>query len=415
MQSKEWPSVYRGEEKPIPIPSSSHSEDILVELRFRTREAIRFFEKIILDHPHFCMEGESAGSASVPELMIVEAGYDHHPTFSFIESITQQDGAPDIFLTSEVSDASLAEKAFQIGVKEFFPIPLDSKVITAVLDRYAIEKGKKDKKRRHRARNVISFLGGRGGIGTTTAVVNLGIALQQMKEAPSVVLLELNSQAGDIDLLLNTISSHTLRELGNPISQIDKITLNQFLVKHDSGLQSLSSGNTDFQIKKLTSEWIDPIITALRAQFDFILIDCGHALDTTTTAALAYSSRIIVLSTLTIPVLRRTKLVFEFLKRGGIPAEKIEWMLNRYIKDESSMLKEAEKICGHSATWMIPNDFPRVNHAMNSGCPLMLEAPRSAIAKKFLHMASALLSNPDLVTSEDSKMKQWVNRIWSKS
>lgn len=414
MKTKAWPSTYQSEEKPIPVPSHN-PDDILVELRIRTREGNSFFEKVITDHPHFCVVRERDGKAPAPELIIVEAGYDHHPTLSFIESITRHDDGPDFFLTSEVQDASLAKKAFQIGVKEFFPTPLDIKTITAALDRYAVEKGKKAKKRRKRVRDIISFLGGRGGIGTTTTVVNLGMSLQKMEEAPSVVILELNHQAGDIELFLNTRLPHTLRELGSPTSQIDETTLNQFLVKHNSGLHILSSGNTDFLVKELGSEWIGPIISSLRSRFDFVLIDCGHTLDANTKTALGYSSRIIVVSTLTIPVVKRTKLVLEFLMRAGIPAEKIQWVLTRYNQKESSLLKEAEKICGHKTSWMIPNDFQRANQSVNSGCPLTIEAPKSAIAKSFSPIASFLLANPDVATSEHSKVQQWVNRIWSKS
>ena len=414
MKGQGWPSTYQGEERSIP-KSSHNPNDILVELRLLTRAKNRFFEKIITDHPHFSLLPERAGNVSEPELLIVEAGYDHHPTFSLIESLTRREDGPDVFLISEVDDVSLVKKAFQVGVNDFFPAPLDSKKISTALDRYAREKGKKAKKRRQRARGVISFLGGGGGVGTTTAVVNLGIALQQMQEAPSVVVLELNQQAGDLELFINTSLTHSLRDLGNTISKIDETVVNKFLVKHNSGLHLLSSGNTDFQIKKLASELVEPIISSLRTRFDFVLIDCGHTLDATTTAAIGASSRIVVVSTLTFPVLKRTKVVLDFLKRGGIPTEKIDWLLNRYIKSESRMLKEAEDTCGHQASWMIPNDFPRANTAVNSGCPLVIESPKSSIAKGFLAVASSLMVNHDAATAEVSKVKQWVNRIWPKS
>ncbi len=414
MKAQAWPSTYQGEDRAIP-KASHNPNDILVELRLVTRVKHRFFEKIITDHPHFALLPERVGNESVPDLIIIEAGYDHHPTFSLIESLTRREDGPNVFLISEVDDMSLVKKALQIGVNDFFSAPLDSKKITTALDRYAREKGKKAKKRRQRARGVISFLGGGGGVGTTTAVVNLGIALQQMQEAPSVVVLELNQQAGDLELFINTSLSRSLRDLGNTISKIDETTVNKFLVKHNSGLHLLSSGNTDFQIKKLASELVEPIISSLRTRFDFVLIDCGHTLDATTTAAIGASSRIIVVSTLTFPVLKRTKVVLDFLKRGGIPTEKIDWMLNRYIKSESRMLKEAEDTCGHKASWMIPNDFPRANKAVNAGCPIVIESPKSSIAKGFLAVASLLLVNHDVATAEVSKVKQWVNRLWPKT
>jgi len=413
MKQQAWPSTHLGEEKPIPAPSH-YPDDILVDLKLHTRGANIFFEKVIANHPNFCVIGKNPQRASAAQLMIVEVEFDHHKTFSFIESITQHAEGPDIFLISEVPDARLAKQAIQIGVKEFFPTPLDSEKIRAALDRYAVEKGKQPKKRRCRVREVISFLGGRGGIGTTTAVVNLGASLQKAKEAPSVVLLELNQQAGDIELFLNTKIPQTLRDLGRTVSKMDKTTLNQFLLKHNSGLNIGSSGCTDFQVKGLGSEWVEPIISTLRAQFDFVLIDCGHTLNQNTLTALGYSSRIIMVSTLSTPVVKSTKLALEFLMRAGVPADKIQCMLNRYIKKENRILNETEEIFGYKTSWIIPNDFPRASQSVNSRCPFTIEAPKSAIAKSFCHMASSLLVNPDAPSSKFSKASQWVNRIWSK-
>ena len=122
MKTQAWPSTYQGEERAIPR-ASHNPNDILVELRLLTRAKNRFFEKIITDHPHYCLLPERVGKVSASELLIVEAGYDHHPTFSLIESLTRREDGPDIFLISEVDDVSLAKKAFQVGVKDFFLAP----------------------------------------------------------------------------------------------------------------------------------------------------------------------------------------------------------------------------------------------------------------------------------------------------
>ncbi len=415
MKTTAWPSNYPSKEVPIPTKFSPNPEDILVELRLLTRERHKFFEKIFQDHPHFCVISQQNEKSPEPDLVLVEAGFDHYPAFSYIESIVKNGAGPDIFLTSAISDASLPKKAFQMGVKEVFPASLNREGITAALSRYSREKGKKPKRRRRRVREVISLLGARGGLGTTTAAVNLGLSLQNMKDPPSVVLLELNRHAGDIELFLNTKLPNSLRELGNTISTINETTLKSFLGTHSSGLQVLSSGNTDFQIKKLTVDWIEPLISHLQSRFDFILIDCGSTLDATTTAALGSSSQIIMVSTLSSPVLKRTQIVLDYLLRGGIPAEKIHWLVNRYISNERSLLQEAERICRHRVSWTIPNDFPRTHDAMNSGRPFVNESPKSAVAKGYRQITSYLVSNPDIPSSGKSGIKQWVHGFWSKT
>ena len=413
MKQQQWPSTCQGKEKSIPAPSSNAS-DIVVELRLHTKEAQKIFEEIIVAHPHFCLEPKIYSQSTKVELIILEAGFDHYPTLSFIESITQQDDRPDIFLTSQVQDMTLAAQARQIGVEEFFPQPLQIKEISRALDRCATRRGRVPKKRRKQVRKVVSFFGAGGGIGTTTTVVNFGVSLRKADKVPSVVLLELNPHAGDLALFLNVTMPHTLRELGDSVSRLEKDSLNQFLVKHDSGLHILSAGYTDTQAKPFATEWIEPILTLLKARFDIVLIDCGHTLDRNTTTALGLSSIIFVLSNLTIPIVKRTELVLKYLKRVGIPSSKIQWVLNRYIEKENGLLRETEKIFNSRTSWIIPNDFPRASQAMNTGCPLVLTSPNSGMAKSFRHMTTSFLINPDATGSESSKGNGWVNRIWSK-
>lgn len=412
MKQQQWPSTYQGEEKSIYTPSHNAS-DIVVELRLSTKETQKIFEELIMAHPHFCLEHKTLNQPAPAELIILEAGYDHYPIVSFIESIKQQNNPPDIFLLSEFQDMALAAQAQQIGVEEYFPRPLQIKEISEALDQCATRKGRVPKTRRSKLRSVVSFFGARGGIGTTTTAVNFGVSLRKANMTPSVVLLELNPHAGDLALFLNVPMTHTLRELGDRVSHLDEGSLNQFLIKHNSGLHILSAGYTDAQAKPFPTEWIEPIVTLLKAQFDIVLIDCGHTLDTNTTKALGLSSVIFVLSTLTTTLVKRTELILEFLKRAGIPSSKIQWVLNRYTEKENNILGQTEKIFNTKTSWIIPNDFPRASQGMNTGCPVVLAAPNSGMSKSFRHMTTSFLKNPDAPDSESSKNRGWINRIWS--
>ncbi len=141
MKSQDWPLTHRREEKSIPTPSRNKN-DIVVELRLRRKEAQKIFEEAIAAHPHFCLEPPKFSQSSKIELIILEADYDHYPTLSFIESITRENDRPDIFLTSEVPDMSLAAQARHIGVDEFFPRPLQTEEISKALDRCAARRGR---------------------------------------------------------------------------------------------------------------------------------------------------------------------------------------------------------------------------------------------------------------------------------
>ena len=96
MKHQQWPTTHQGEEKTIPVPAH-HASDIVVELRLRTKETQQIFKEAIDAHPHFCLGPTIFSPSTKVELVILEAGYDHYPTLSLIESLTQQDCRPDNF------------------------------------------------------------------------------------------------------------------------------------------------------------------------------------------------------------------------------------------------------------------------------------------------------------------------------
>ncbi len=413
MTQTPWPSSSVGDEKPIPSPSH-HDGSIAVDLRLRTKELQKIFEEIIAKHPIFHVLDEKYEQASRSALMVLEAAYDHHQTFSYIESVTKNGDSPEIFLITELQDSAMMEQASEIGVKECFARPLQPEEISAALDRCAARRGKSSQTNRKRTRGVVSFFGGRGGIGTTTIAVNFAISLCKSENTPSVVLLELNHHAGDVGLFLDLTIPRSLRELGQSDFPENPAVFNQFLVKHHSGLHVMSSGYTDIQSKQLPIEWIESIVRWLKTQFDFVLIDCGHTLATSTTTAFGLSSSIIVTSTLSMSVVRRTELVLDYLNRAGIPSDKIRWVLNRYVSGEDKILRETEQLFQCKTSWIIPNDYPKASQGLNSGQPLVLTSPKSAMGKNFRHMASSFLSNAETANTKNSKSSGWVNRIWSK-
>ena len=259
-------------------------------------------------------------------------------------------------------------------------------------------------------KKIISVFGGRGGIGTTSFAVNLGASLRQVEKAPSVVLVELNRNAGDLALFLDLKTPNTLRELGTEFSRLDFQLLRRFLFKHDSGIHVLSSGYNDLIAKRLSPEWIDPILKLLQGSFDFIIIDCGHLLGSTTKKAFEVSTAVYLLCTLSVPVVNRLKQLMDYLHRSNLPSSRIKWVINRYIDEENEILRETEKLFNSPATWIIPNDYPRAIRAVNSGTPFVLDSPQSSIARSYRKIASAFLPS----AQQPKTQKKWVNRVWGK-
>jgi pilus assembly protein CpaE len=151
----------------------------------------------------------------------------------------------------------------------------------------------------------------------------------------------------------------------------------------------LPSGYDDLSTGRLSPDCVEATLRLLQANFDYVILDCGHVLDLTTKKALELATLILVTSTLMVPVVHRTKRILELLRGSGFPPNKIRLVMNRFLTAEQDVLKETEEILKQKAFWLFPNDYPSASQAVNSGKPLIDVAPRSAVAKSYRDIASS--------------------------
>ena len=251
------------------------------------------------------------------------------------------------------------------------------------------------------------LVGGKGGVGTTSFAVNFGLSLQQSSPSKSVVLVELNQHGGDLAIFLDLQSQHSLRDIGSDLSRLDLALLSRVLSKHSSGIHVLPSGYDDLSSGRLPPEGVEPILRLLQSLFDYIVIDCGHFLDLTMKKALEMTSLIMVVSTLIVPVIHRTKRMLDLIRNSGVDGKKVQVIFNRYSAQEIEVLKETESALKLPASWVIPHDYATASSAVNNGLPIVLSAPRTPIAKVFFEIVVALGLNAE----EDGNPVNWVGRL----
>ena len=91
---------------------------------------------------------------------------------------------------------------------------------------------------------------------------------------------------------------------------------------HSSGLHLLASGYEGFNDVELTTGSTMRVIGLLRSMHRHVFVDCGHVLEPAVKEALDCSDQIIVVTTLSLPTIRRTKRLLETLGVAHYPARK---------------------------------------------------------------------------------------------
>jgi pilus assembly protein CpaE len=328
----------------------------------------------------------------VPELLILELDEDRGKTFAQIQAALATSPSTEIFLTSAQTDSEVLLEALRTGVKEFIPQPIQRAELEEALLRFK-ERHREKKPAPAKRGKLITIIGSKGGVGTTTVAVNLAVSLCHANPDRSVALVDLNPQFGDAALFLDMEATHTMGDVAKNMTRLDETFLMSILSKHSSGLYLLPSANAVEEIGLLTPEAAEKTLELLQTMFDYVVIDSGDSLADTTLATLNISPTVFLVCTLTLPVLRNTKRLLNILSHLHYPTENISIIVNRYEKHTEVSLGNLEEVLGRKASWMIPNDYFTTMNAINKGQPLSAISARADVTKNFSKLAQTFRSD----------------------
>jgi pilus assembly protein CpaE len=329
-------------------------------------------------------------SIALPEMMIIELEDDQAKTFSLIHTILDNAPQTDIFLTAQHTDPDILLEALRAGVKEFIPQPLNPHDLLQALVR-CHERHKHTEPQAKQPGVLINVMGAKGGVGTTTIAVNLAMSLQKTCKDASVALVDLHSQFGDVALFLDLEPTHTVGDIANNLSRLDATFCMRVLSRHASGLAILPSTQNIDEMNLLTPEVAQQTITLLQSTFDYIVLDCGHTLNDVTLTALPLSSTVLLVSALSLPVLRSTKRFLDVFSHMGYPQENIKVIVNRYKSKKTELsLRDLEDTLHRETYWTIPNEYTTSMKAISKGAPLYSVGKNSKLTKSILNLARSI-------------------------
>jgi pilus assembly protein CpaE len=127
-----------------------------------------------------------------------------------------------------------------------------------------------------------------------------------------------------------------------------------------------------------------------RSQFPYVVIDVGRSYRNEHAQALFQSEAVVLVARLDIPSVRQAGRVLAYCDDLGISRERIRLVLNHLTSKTELRERDVEATLKTPIALSIPEDGRSLSKALHHGLPLVVDRPRSGMARAMRELAASL-------------------------
>jgi len=308
-------------------------------------------------------------SEMIPDVVLLDLGREPETYFAFGTHVRRMRPSVRLVACSAMNppNPQLLIDAMRIGVQEFIPKPVDAETLKEILVRFTQE-GTSTNQRT--ADKLIVVMGSKGGVGTTTVAVNLGVQLSTHARK-RVVLLDFARPLGNVHLLLDQHPRFTVRDAVDSLDRLDSHFFEGLLTHHKTKLEVLSGALQPEEWQNIPTQRLERVVNVAQASFEMVLADIGSHFASDLGPILKTARMILVVVEANVPSLWTLQRRLLALAGFGVDPQRIRIVVNRWHKGDEETIRSIEKEGKHEVVAYLPNDFRKASSAVNLGSPLM--------------------------------------------
>lgn len=245
---------------------------------------------------------------------------------------------------------------------------------------------------RRPGRRLIVVYSPKGGVGTTTVSVNVGLAIAA-RDPDGVALVDLTPISGHVATHLDLQPKLTIADLvrDSPGTISPEILRSTYLTRHDSGLLVLAGSPNPITTPLMSGEDAGRLLEAVLTAVPSVMVDLGSHLDERVVTSLEAADDVVIVVTPDFPALKSVHSFFEFLTASAPRAAEPTVVVNEVYALQTLSASDIETALGRRVAMRIPYDPLLYLRAANQGNPVFASAPTSQPARRFDQLAAILL------------------------
>ena len=212
---------------------------------------------------------EVLGRERSPRLLIVDVSSEQEPASKFARLAEFCDPSTTVIAVGDRNDVALYRNLKELGVAEYFYKPLVPELLAHACA--SVSGTIPDAASLHVGR-LVTVLGVRGGVGTTTIAVNAAWHLAEALKR-RVVLLDLDLQGGDAAMLLNAEPHRALSEALKSPHRLDDLFVERAVTRLSDRLDLLASLGPVGDAAMPDEGAVLALIARLQQRYRYVVVD----------------------------------------------------------------------------------------------------------------------------------------------
>jgi pilus assembly protein CpaE len=225
---------------------------------------------------------------------------------------------------------------------------------------------------------LIVFLSAKGGTGTTSLCANFAMSISQSNPEARVAVLDLVLPIGSIASITGYEGDQNIFTITDmPPAETTPAFFQHMLPSMKIWRFNLLAGSPDPEsCNQMKVGRIWDVVTALKAVYDYVLIDIGRSLSKITLPLIQHADLVTLIVSTDVSTVSLTKTLWHYLKSKGVQEKLLYTILNRAVGLEGLSKTDAENILEMKINASMPYLGTNLAFANSHHQPFTLKFPR---------------------------------------
>ena len=332
-----------------------------------------------------------ASVIAAAKILVLEVDPDNEASLRRIASIRKERADLPIIAALARADVSVVrmlirQGVFDVATLPFHPEELASQVLDATA-RLAEQASEVE------LAPLFTVVRSIGGCGATSVVTHLAAALSQVSDASrGVCVADFDLQGGDVASFLGLEPKDTVAALVEASERLDNDLLKSVITPTRHGFSAIAAPAAITPLDSLDVDQALKILKLLRRQFDYVLLDLPADWTNWALSAAVASSRVLVVTDLSIASLRQAKRRLQLLDSIGVERSHVQVVVNRVERRlfKTIGVDEVKEALNCEVIASLATEGPALRSAQDQGLLITEVAGRSKFFNDIRELATSV-------------------------